>query len=462
MEMPTINTSPNPELMAEQMEREKQMKLNSCKMLYRSWRQCKNANNAKTAAVMERQLNEAIEEYINLGGHREDIEKAEIEAEYTVNTPRFTDVPTIGNYQQMPNISPNFTNVDPYSYENISKMFGEEPEAQATEARPSNSSIPYVDIQPQEDKKVNLDDSISNNIKTDQRFDVIPLPSNGECYKNKLKAIEVAYLTAADEDFIMSPNLYQNGSIIDYLLKRKILTQGVNPENLCKGDRDAIILWLRATAYDPQFPVIVNDAKTGQEVEAVVDLSKIKTKPFNLKGDENGWFDFEMPSNGDKIKFKFLTRYDEKALDLYSKAEDSKARKNELKEIRDNLSTYLQAETSIDQNLRIKLANLIESITSWMNNIKDNQPVANTRSITNALMASIRAVNGNTDRGYIGRYVQNMPAMDSLRLRQYIAKNEPGMDFNVEAFKLKPDGTPGGESIKTFLAIDNTIFLNIA
>ena len=47
-----------------------------------------------------------------------------------------------------------------------------------------------------------------NNIDMDVQYDVISLPSNGECYKNKTERVPVGYLTAYDENFITSPNLY--------------------------------------------------------------------------------------------------------------------------------------------------------------------------------------------------------------------------------------------------------------
>ena len=76
------------------------------------------------------------------------------------------------------------------------------------------------------------------------------------------------------------------------------------------GDRDAIILWLRATGYGNEFPITATDNESGKQFDAVVDLSKINFKPFTLKGDENGFFDFETPNTHDKIKFRFLTSGD--------------------------------------------------------------------------------------------------------------------------------------------------------
>ena len=47
----------------------------------------------------------------------------------------------------------------------------------------------------------------------------------------------------------------------------------IDPNSLCKGDRDAIILWLRATGYGPEFPITVHDPELDTEYETVIDLT---------------------------------------------------------------------------------------------------------------------------------------------------------------------------------------------
>ena len=88
------------------------------------------------------------------------------------------------------------------------------------------------------------------------QYDMIPLPSKGECYAHKKSYLPVAYLTAADENLITSRNMYENGSMINTILERKILDKSIRVSDLCKGDRDAIAIWLRATAYGSEYPVI--------------------------------------------------------------------------------------------------------------------------------------------------------------------------------------------------------------
>lgn len=141
------------------------------------------------------------------------------------------------------------------------------------------------------------------------QYDVLPLPSKGQCYpKNsplRCGRIPVAYLTAADENIIASPNVYRDGKLLDIILDRKILDKRINANDLCSGDRDAIILWLRGTSYGEDFPISATNPETGKQYNVTISLSQFDYKKFELEGDENGLFDFET-NNGDLIKFKFL------------------------------------------------------------------------------------------------------------------------------------------------------------
>ena len=44
-----------------------------------------------------------------------------------------------------------------------------------------------------------------DNTNNSEAYDIIPLPSNGECYASKIGRLPVAYLTAYDENLITSP-----------------------------------------------------------------------------------------------------------------------------------------------------------------------------------------------------------------------------------------------------------------
>lgn len=293
----------------------------------------------------------------------------------------------------------------------------------------------------------------------DVQYDVISLPSNGEGYKNKIGKLAVSYLTAYDENFITSPNLYRDGLVIDFLMKNKIMNKEINTDDLLSGDVDAITLFLRATSYGTDYPIVVRDPETGQQFESVVDLTTLKSKDFNLKGDENGHFTFELPLSHDIVKFKYLTRKDEKNLDLVSKMENKATNASILSRNIYELKNMLDDDPNMIASEKQNIENAIQTIDEWRKRLNDNNVIGYNKIITNRMEMNIVAVNGNYDRKFIHNYVNNMRAKDSLELRKYINENEPGIDFSVTI--QRPESLGGG-SFVTFLNWSDDVFLNIA
>lgn len=295
--------------------------------------------------------------------------------------------------------------------------------------------------------------------KIKEAFDVIPLPSGGECYANKMGKIPVAYLTAYDENIIVSPNLYQNGTFLDYLLKAKILDPVINPDDLLPGDRDAIILWLRATGYGNEFPVSVTDNETGREFNSVVDLSKIKYKEFTLKGDENGWFKFILPLSKDEIKFTYLSHGEIQKINEIEEKENISIRQKELKTISNKLLHFKNNDISktITKQFSKRIDETIKTIDEWYDMIDPDIDTQISHKITNKMVKSIKSINGITDSKYIKEYVVKMNIRDSAALRKYMLDNEPGVDFTIEVERPK---SLGGGSMTTFLTFDQFVFLN--
>lgn len=233
-------------------------------------------------------------------------------------------------------------------------------------------------------------------------YDLIPLPSGGILYPGKQKTIEVEYLTAMDENILTSQNLLMSGKFIDVLLKRKIRNKDIDPKDLLIGDRNAILIWLRATGYGEKYPVTIT-MEDGEEFESEVDLTTLKQKPLGAQPDENGLFDFELPMSKKKIKFRLLTAKDED--ELNKRIESQKKRKSEF-----------------------------------------------TDTVTHKLGLQIMSVDGRTDKQWIFNYVRVMPARDSLALRKYINEIEPGIDLSVTI-----EG-PGDDPLDTFLVIGPDFF----
>lgn len=290
-------------------------------------------------------------------------------------------------------------------------------------------------------------------------FDVIPLPSKGEGYKDKIAKASVAYLTAYDENMIVSPNLYRDNLILDYILQEKLLSKEIDPLDLLEGDRDAIILFLRASGYGNEYPISATDDITGKEFEAVIDLSKLKYKEFNLVGDANGWFPFTLPSSGREIKFRFPTHRDIVTLEKMENAEDNKTKKDTISNYVKTLDLFIESEKEVSNEEKIKIRQAIRTIDNWAENLEDENALKFNHTLTNRLNMLIMAVDGITDKKYIYDFIRKMNVKDSTALRRYMQQNEPGIDYTIE---VERPASLGGGSMKTFLQLDQFLFLNIA
>ena len=298
-----------------------------------------------------------------------------------------------------------------------------------------------------------------NDVDPSLQYDVIQLPSNGQCYKSKIDRVPVAYLTAYDENIITSPNLYKDGLVIDFLLKNKIVNKDINVDDLVSGDADAIILFLRATSYGPDFPIVVQDPETGEQIETSVDLTTLKPKEFKLKGDKNGHFEFVTPLRKDTIKFRYLTRGQERKLKQVTELEGYGTKSHMLERERESLLGALSNDKVLNESERKSIRAAINTMKNWSKRLSNLNDSEYTKIMTNNMQLQVVAVNGNYDKEYVRKYVNAMPARDSLALRKYINNNMPGIDFNIEI--QRPESLGGG-SFKTFLNWDDSVFLNIS
>ena len=319
--------------------------------------------------------------------------------------------------------------------------------------------VAYADDDLTPSETVVSNDTTFNNMDSSVQYDVIQLPSNGQCYRNKVDRVPVAYLTAYDENIITSPNLYKDGLVIDFLLKNKIVNNEINVDELVSGDADAIILFLRATSYGAEFPIVVNDPDTGEQIESTVDLTTLKPKEFKLIGDENGWFEYVTPIKKDTIKFRYLTRKQEKQLRKVTELEGYGTKAYMLDNERETLLAALKNDNTINDNEKKVIKSAAAVMENWSKRLKKLNESQFTRIMTNSMQLQITSINGNTDREFIRKYINQMPARDSLMLRKYINDNKPGIDFTITV--ERPESLGGG-SFETFLNWDDSVFLNIS
>ena len=232
-------------------------------------------------------------------------------------------------------------------------------------------------------------------------YDIVKLPSQGILYKNKKDTLRVSYLTASDENILVSPNLIGSSKLIDEILKRKILDKDIEIDDLLQEDKEAVLIFLRNTAFGSDYNLTLIDPKTDKEFETTIDLSSVDFIDFKLKPDENGNYDFYLPIMKKTIKFNFLTTKQE----------------NEIKKIKE----------------------------SWNGN--GPAPI-----ITKQMEFMIKSIDDNTDPLYIKNFVDGLPIKDSQEFRKYVRNNKPGLNLT------RTVTTPSGEEMQVIIGFGVEFF----
>ena len=222
-------------------------------------------------------------------------------------------------------------------------------------------------------------------------YDVIELPSRGIHYTSKRKSVRIAYLTASDENILSSPSFLNTNTVIIELLKRKILDKDLPIEEIVEEDRQAILIFLRNTAFGSEYTISTIDPKTDQEFDVVVNLESLKLKDFNLTENSEGEYSYYLEKSKTDITFKFLTQKQETEI-------------NKIKE-------------------------------SWNGN--GVAPI-----VTKQLEMMIKSVGGMREALKIRNFVEMMPIKDSQDFRKLVQDNKPGLDLTQTVT------TPSGDNIQ--------------
>lgn len=138
---------------------------------------------------------------------------------------------------------------------------------------------------------------------------VIELPSKGKTYSQthplSSGTVEMRYPTAYDEDILTNSSYIKQGIVIDRLIESLCITK-FNLDDLIVADKEKLILSARILAYGPEYPVVVKDPKTKNDLNRIVDLHKITSSELTLDSDENGEFDY-LVNETTKLKFTIPT-----------------------------------------------------------------------------------------------------------------------------------------------------------
>jgi hypothetical protein len=149
--------------------------------------------------------------------------------------------------------------------------------------------------------------------------ETVSLPSKGLLYPETSPLskgqIEMKYMTAKEEDILSNANYIRQGTVIDKLLQALIVTP-IDYNELLIGDKNAILIAARVLGYGKDYNFKYMN-KNGQEVETIIDLSKLEDKIVDESLFKRGSneFSFTLPHSNNNITFKILTHGDEQKID---------------------------------------------------------------------------------------------------------------------------------------------------
>lgn len=233
-------------------------------------------------------------------------------------------------------------------------------------------------------------DAVKADFGLDIPVETLPLPSGGKVYSPKSTlfnkdTVEVRSMTAREEDILTSRALLKKGTVITELIKSCLIDKSINPVELTVGDRNALMVGIRITGYGAEYEAEVECNSCGAKSQQSFNLAELPIQRLEIDPVVPGsnLFRFELPRTKKVVHFRFLTGKDEEEI----------------------LAT---------QERQKKLGSQIE------------------QSVTTNLIYNIVSVDGVEDRTKIATFVRMLPAADSLALRDFIRKHEPGIRMKQE------------------------------
>ena len=218
--------------------------------------------------------------------------------------------------------------------------------------------------------------------------DIVKLPTQGVFYKSKKSSIKVGYLTATDENYLMSNENKEN--IIMTLLRSKVYENELRPDELVDSDVEAILIFLRNSSFGPEYKINLVDPKTNKLFEHSEIIDVLTLKETEVKPDENGLFSTTLPRTNVEVKLRPLT---------------------------------FQEGIDID----VLMAKYPKGVTAPL--------------ITARLSKEIVSINGDSDIGVISEFISRLPIMDSKHIRTFLKENVPQLDLKRQV------NAPSGELV---------------
>ncbi len=224
--------------------------------------------------------------------------------------------------------------------------------------------------------------------KLAQNTITVSLPSKGHFYPSSSPlssgTIEIYQVTAKHEDILSNANYLKKGIVLDEFLKALIATPNVSINDFLIGDKNALFIASRKSAYGEIYTTKIKCPECNTESNVDINLDELLEKPFKLDNYNRGEnkFTFVLPASNRTVTWSFMTHKD---------------------------------EADIEQELKA-LSKLGINATA--------------PEITTRLKYTIKAIDGDTDKVKIKTFVDTMlSARDSMALRRHIREVTPDLDM---------------------------------
>lgn len=252
---------------------------------------------------------------------------------------------------------------------------------------------------------VNNTDSVkvNNPVEIATPTQVVDLPSKGLFYPKDhpwygKESVEIRFMTAKDEDILVNKSYIQKGVVLDKLLTNLLIDKKVNLDSILLCDKSALVVAARITGYGSEYIVDMPCPSCAQTSKHTFDLEMFtndfpdddKLESAQVTLTENGTFMLELPKTKVSVEFKLLSGADEK-----------------------------------------RLAQLAE--TKKKQNLPDS-------TLTDQMKQYIVSVDNESEKGFVNKYIDSMPAFDAKFLRRMYNIVTPSVN-NKQEFACSSCGT---------------------
>lgn len=217
----------------------------------------------------------------------------------------------------------------------------------------------------------------------------VDLPTQGKFYPEghplyQRDTVEIRYMTAKDEDILTSKTLLKKGIAVDRMLSNIMIDKNIKIDELFVGDKNAIIVAARISGYGSDYKTSVTCPSCAASAENEFDLNAVLEKVNattyeDIEIANDGTFAIKLPKSQVEARVRLVTGMDEKRLE----AGAEKRKKHKLPE----------------------------------------------NTLTQLLKSLVVSLNGETDRGVVEKFIEQMPALDSKYLRAVYNKVAPNVDM---------------------------------